>query len=114
MNQIKRFFVILLIAILVTIQGTIVKAADATMNVSLSSTTTTVTKGQEFTVMVEISDVNVGDGINTFQATLNYYTDVFTTVSIEGANDWVKQTYNSSNGIFILTYSNMLTSSKFH
>lgn len=110
MNQIKRFFVILLIAILVTIQGTMVKAVDATMKVALSSTTTTVSKGQEVTVLVGISDVNVGDGINTFQATLNYDTDVFTSVNIEGTNDWVKQTYNSSKGIFILTYTNMLTS----
>ena len=112
MKQFKKSLLILFIAIFIIMQCFIVKAADATMDVGLSSTTTTVSKGEEVTVMVGISNVNVGDGINTFQATLSYDTDVFTSVDIQGINDWTKQTYNSSKGIFILTYSNMLTSTE--
>lgn len=113
MKQIKKIMLsIILVVGVFMCQCYSVKAVEPSLNVSLSSTNTTIKKGQEVTVLVEISDIEMGDGINTFKATLNYDTDVFTSVDVQGINDWTKQTYNTENGIFILTYSNLLTTTE--
>lgn len=114
MKSVKRFslMVTLMIVTLAMLIGSAI-AAGETMDVSLVPAQTKVEKGKEVTVSVNIANVNVpsstGDGVNAFKATLTYDTDVFESVTIDGANDWVKQTYNTANGIFILTYSNLLT-----
>lgn len=114
MKSIKRFTLIamlMIVTLALTMGG--VTAAGETMDVSLAPAQTTVEKGKEVTVSLNIANVNVpsstGDGVNAFKATLAYDTDVFESVTIDGVNDWVKQTYNTANGIFILTYSNLLT-----
>lgn len=113
MKQIKKIMLsIILVVGVFMCQCYSVKAVEPSLNVSLSSTNTTIKKGQEVTVLVEISDIEMGDGINTFKATLNYDKDVFTSVDVQGINDWTKQTYNTENGIFILTYSNLLTTTE--
>lgn len=114
MKSVKRFSLMmtLIVVTLAMLMGSVI-AAGETMDVSLVPAQNKVEKGKEVTVSVNIANVNVpsstGDGVNAFKATLTYDTDVFESVTIDGANDWVKQTYNTANGIFILTYSNLLT-----
>lgn len=95
----KKILVIILIAVLLTSIANIVKAAN-TFKATLTANTTTLKAGEEVTVTIGVSDINMGtSGINTLEGKINYDTNVFeaiTSSSIQSLNNWTT-TYNDEN-----------------
>lgn len=98
----KRLYVIaIIIALLLSTLMVTVQAADLNCTVSMKSISEKVEKGKEFTVTIDVSDINAGKkGINSIKGTLEFDDKVFeeiTADSIEGSNDW-NATYSKDSG----------------
>ena len=99
----KRLYIIfLIIALIFSLLTVTVNAADSEFKVTLDSSDTSVEKGEEVTVTLNVSDFeeNVEKGINRVSGTLEIDDKAFeevTSESIEGLNDW-KVSYDSSTG----------------
>ena len=94
----KKILVIILIAVLLTSIANIVKAAN-TFKATLTANTTTLKAGEEVTVTLGVSDINMGEnGINTIEGKITYDKDIFETItssSITNLNNW-SVTYNDT------------------
>ena len=99
----KRLYIVfLIIALIFSVLTITVNAAESEFKVALDSSSTSVEKGKEFTVTLNVSDFeeNVEKGINRVSGTLEIDDKAFekiTSDSIEGLNDW-KVSYDSSTG----------------
>lgn len=106
----KKILVVVLMAMFI-IGGMIngVKAETTnTFKANLSASITTLKAGEEVTVTIGVSDINMGtNGINTLEGKINYDTNIFeaiTSSSIQSLNNWTT-TYNDEsstlNGKFL-------------
>ena len=98
--------IVLMVVFLLT---TIIKVnAYSSFNASATGSKTEVKPGEEFTVTLSVSDINMGtNGINTLEGKISYDTNIFETItssSIENLNNW-STTYNGEsttlNGKFL-------------
>ena len=100
----RNFLKIVIISImLILIYSTIVSAYS--YNTSMTPSSTSVGSAEELTVNVKVSNLDVGDGINTFSGVISYDQEIFEKISdssIEGLNSW-SANYNSDNGKVTLT-----------
>ncbi len=105
----KYFYVIAIIATVILSALTInVNAADYTFSASMKPSSTTIEAGEEFTVNIKVSNINVGNnGINSINGVFEYDASAFEDVtadSFEGLNDWtVKYTANTGKLSFLKT-----------
>jgi LPXTG-motif cell wall-anchored protein len=108
MKNVIKICLVLLVAIV--IMGSAVYAAlDCT--VSISTTKTEFSKNEEFTVNVNLSDIQSEKGVIAFSATLQYDKDVLTLVKMEGQNGWSSSpSYNEENGKLVMDRNNVTNS----
>lgn len=80
--------------------------AMTTCNVELSTSSTEVSKNEEFVVAVRLSNVQTDEGADMFQLTLLYDKECLEIVKMQGQNDWntpkAGSSYNPANGKMIL------------
>lgn len=96
---------IFVIVILITLSNA---ASTSIFKASLTSSTTTLKSGEEVTVTILVSDINMGDnGINTLEGKISYDKNIFEEVkssAIQSLNNWAT-TYNDEsstlNGKFL-------------
>ena len=100
----RKIFITLIIAI-ITVLGVSaqVKAEGNSFKASLTANSTELKPGQEVTVTLAVSDINMGDnGINTVEGIIEYDKTIFEelkTTSVQSLNNWTTtlNTENSSN-----------------
>ncbi len=101
----KVLSLVLLFLMMMSIMGT-VKAAF-TCKVSMQMEKTEFKKGDEFTVDINISDIQSERGVISLGATLEYDKDSLTLVKMEGQNGWESpsagSSYNEANGKIAIT-----------
>lgn len=88
--------IVMLIVMALSIIGITVQAATAT--VLLEPKSSQVALGTEFPVKVKVTNIDAGQGISRFEATLDYDEKIFNKIgptSIEGMNNWQIQ-YDAS------------------
>lgn len=105
-GKLKNKFELTLIAMLlitimlnlIGLSGT-VKAADNSFKAKLAANKTELKAGEEVTVTLGVSDINMGEnGINTIEGKITYDKDIFETItssSITNLNNW-SVTYNDT------------------
>lgn len=64
-----------------------------------------VSKNEEFTMNINLADIQSERGIITLGATLSYDKDSLSLVKMEGKNGWSNPSYNEDNGKFVLDRS---------
>ena len=105
----RRVTVINIIIITILMLGTMVEAeSGSSFKATVSSTKTSVKSGEEITITVSVSDIQMGEkGINTLEGTLQYDKDIFEEIkssNIQSQNNWTI-TYNDEsstlNGKFL-------------
>lgn len=78
-----------------------VNATTSSFTANLISSTTSLEPGEEITISLKVSDINMGeDGINALEGTIKYDTNIFETIkqsNITSENGW-SVTYNSETG----------------
>lgn len=91
-NKMKILVVLLLITLIVSIAGTS-RAADYTCKVTLAANNNgEVKQGESITLLVKVTDIEAGEGIASFNAMLEYDSDVFEcTVSGDDDGEWQRQ-----------------------
>lgn len=101
----KVLSLVLLFIMMMSIMGTV--NAAFTCNVSMEMEKTEFKKGDEFTVDINISNIQSERGVISLGATLEYDKDSLTLVSMKGQNGWedpsVGSTYNEANGKIAIT-----------
>ena len=98
----KKILMSLLLMIMIgAIMMSSVKATTNMFKAELAATNTNLKPGDEITVELNVSDIDMGDdGINTLEGTIKYDTNVFeeiTQASITSASGW-STTYNGEKG----------------
>lgn len=96
--------IIMLILLATNVQG----ASTSTFKATLGTSTTTLKPGEEVTVTIAVSDINMGEnGINTLEGKIKYDSNVFEEVkssAIQSLNNWTT-TFNDEsstlNGKFL-------------
>ena len=73
--------------------------ADCRCNVNVSISETNLKKNDQFTVDVNISDIQSEMGIMAFGATINYDKTSLTVEKIEGLNNWETPSNGSSYNV---------------
>ena len=80
--------------------------AKPSCNVSIAAKQTEVSKGDEFTIDVNLSNIQSEVGIIAIEATLEYEKDCLTLLKMEGQNSWdtpIKDlSYNEANGKLVI------------
>lgn len=90
-DKTKNIVAILLIMIIIAIASTSM-AADYTCKVSLHGNKTELKKGESVTVLVKATEIQAGQGIASFNAMLEYDSNVFSiTVNGDDEGVWTKQ-----------------------
>lgn len=101
----KVLSLVLLFIMMMSIMGTV--NAAFTCNVSMEMKKTEFKKGDEFTVDINISNIQSERGVISLGATLEYDKDSLTLVKMEGQNGWespsVGSSYNETNGKIAIT-----------
>lgn len=100
----RKVSLILLIIICIT---TSVYAATS-CKASLQTTKSEYSKGEEFTVDVNVTDLQSDRGIISFGATLSYDTSCLTFVKMEGKNGWSTPSYNKDSGVLVSDGSSLM------
>lgn len=80
--------------------ASIVNAFSVTMNLT---TTSKLKPGEVVEVVLNVSSIDAGEGINSIEATLEYDKNIFDEVTednLVGINKWKVQGYNEENGMF--------------
>lgn len=98
----------MIIAIILTMATISKGASTSTFKASATANTTALKPGEEVTVTIGVSDINMGtNGINTLEGKIKYDTNIFEEVkssSIQSLNNWTT-TYNDEsstlNGKFL-------------
>lgn len=105
----KVLSLVLLFLMMMSIMGTV--NAAFTCNVSMQIEKTEFKKGDEFTVDINISNIQSDRGVISLGATLEYDKDSLTLVKMEGQNGWetpaVGSSYNENNGKIAITRSGL-------
>ncbi len=105
----KILIVILMIGCIIGgMIGTVKADTSTTFKANLTANKTSIKTGEEITVTIGVSDINMGEnGINTLEGKINYDTNIFeaiTSNSIQSLNNWTT-TYNDEsstlNGKFL-------------
>ena len=106
----KKFLVNLLLVIMLGVMlASTVNAATNSFKAELSASSTSLKPGDEITLTLKVSDINMGDdGINAVEGTIKYDTNVFEAItqsSITSESGWSTtyngETSNSLNGKFL-------------
>lgn len=101
----KVLSLVLLFIIMMGMIGTV--NAAFTCNVSMQIEKTEYKKGDEFTVNINISNIQSDRGVISLGATLDYDKDSLTLVKMEGQNGWetpaIGASYNENNGKIAIT-----------
>ena len=105
----KKLILIEIIIFIIMILATTVKAESTnTFKASATANTTTLKPGEEVTITIGVSDINMGtNGINALEGTIKYDKNIFEEIksnSIQSLNGWTT-TYNDEsstlNGKFL-------------
>ena len=103
MKKIAKLSIIMLLMI---VGLTVNVYAKTDCNINMKTEQTEINKGKEFTIDVNLSDIESERGIIAIEATLEYDKDCLTLSKMEGQNDWdtpVKDlSYNESNGKLVI------------
>ena len=101
-KQLIKITLIMLVMIAMVINLTgIVNAAESSLDARLSATTTVLEKGKEVTVTISLANINVGEGVNTLKATVNWDKDILEFIDYERTvNDW-STTWNPTQGTLV-------------
>ena len=105
-TKMAKILTVLILAIIIL--GVNVYAAENTFKASVTPGTATLKPGEEITVAVDVSDINMGEnGINALEGTIKYDSNIFESVKtadVQSFNNW-STTYNdetsSLNGKFL-------------
>ena len=89
----------------VCIMGNVYGAFSCQIN--MEAPKTQVSKNDEFTVDVKITNIQSEKGVISFGGTLEYDKDSLTVISTEGQNGW-KMTYNDAEGIMLIEHDNLI------
>lgn len=104
-QKLKTIIVTLIIATLMTITtNTNVKAATNSYSMGIETNKNTIQEGENLEISLSLKDIKIetGDkGLGAYQATIEYDTEIFEYISIEGLNSWETPIYN--NGTFATT-----------
>ena len=97
----KEIILVGMIIFAIIALSTIVKAESTnTFKASATANTTTLKPGEEITITIGVSDINMGaNGINTLEGTIKYDKTIFEEIkssSIQSLNGWTT-TYNDEN-----------------
>lgn len=105
MKKIISFIIVILI--MIGMASSV--SAALTCKVSMEVDKTEYKKGDEFTVSMNVSDIQSDRGVIALGATLEYDKDSLTLVKMEGQNGWETPTsgasYNENNGKIAITRS---------
>ena len=104
----KKIKILTILILTIYMIGASVSAASNSFKASVTPSTTTLKPGEEVTITVKVSDINMGEnGINTLEGKIKYDTNVFESVKssdVQSLNNW-STTYNdetsSLNGKFL-------------
>ena len=104
----KAIKILTILMIAIAMIGASVYAARNSFKASVVASTTTLKPGEEVTITVKVSEINMGEnGINTLEGKIKYDTNVFESVKssdVQSFNNW-STTYNdetsSLNGKFL-------------
>lgn len=99
--------VVSLILLMIICITTSVYAATS-CNASLQTAKSEYSKGDEFTVDVNVTDLQSDRGIISFGATLDYDKNCLTFVKMEGKNGWSTPSYNKDSGILVSDGSSLM------
>lgn len=103
MRKIAKLSIIMLLMIVCL---TVNVYAKPNCNISMQTNETEVSKGTEFTIDVNLSDIESEKGIIAIEATLEYEKECLTLLKMEGQNEWdtpVKDlSYNEANGKLVI------------
>ena len=106
--KIKKIKILTILILTIYMMGASVYAESNSFKASVTPNTTTLKPGEEVTITVKVSDINMGEnGINTLEGKIKYDTNVFESVKssdVQSLNNW-STTYNdetsSLNGKFL-------------
>lgn len=108
--KVKKILIVILMVgcIIGGMIGTVKADTSTTFKANLTANKTSIKAGEEITVTIGASDINMGEnGINTLEGKINYDTNIFeaiTSSSIQSLNNWTT-TYNDEsstlNGKFL-------------
>lgn len=106
----KLVSLVILCFMIMSMMG-VVKAATFTCNVTMQMEKTEFKIGDEFTVDINISNIQSQKGVISFGATLEYDKESLTLVKMEGQNGWETPaagvSYNENNGKMAITRSGL-------
>ena len=100
--KVKKILIVILMVgcIIGGMIGTSKADTSTTFKANLTANKTSIKAGEEITVTIGVSDINMGEnGINTLEGKINYDTNIFeaiTSNSIQSLNNWTT-TYNDEN-----------------
>ena len=102
----KRIAKLSIIMLLMMVYLTVNVYAKPNCNINVETNQTEVVKGKEFTIDVNLSNIQSERGIIAVEATLEYEKDCLTLVKMEGQNNWDTPieglSYNKSNGKLVI------------
>lgn len=81
-------------------------------NVDIVTAKTEYSKNAEFTVDINLANVNADKGIIALGGILEYDKDSLTLVKMEGKGEWTKPSYNEANGKFVMDRGSVGTSNE--
>lgn len=102
MKKIVSLILLMIICITTTVYAT------TNCKASLQTAKSEYSKGDEFTVDVNITDLKSDRGIISFGATLDYDTSCLTFVKMEGKNGWSTPSYNKDSKILVSDGSSLM------
>lgn len=98
----------LVLAVIIGIMGISSVYAAGVFNAELKADKGEYTVGEEATVTVTLTNMQVGNGINVFGAALQYDKNCFENVKVEGINGWGGVVFNEENGALALDSANLM------
>lgn len=106
MKKIVKLSLIFLITM--CIMGNVYGALNC--NIDIKTDKTEYSKNEEFTVNINLANVNADKGIIALGGTLEYDKSSLTLVKMEGKGEWAKPSYNEANGKFVMDRGSVTTS----
>lgn len=108
MKAIKKYFLILILATMIIFNMiSVVEAASFKASVSASSAT--IERGKEVVISISISDIDVGNGIQALQGTLQYDSSALIYSSIQASAGWGSPLFNPENGSIVVESGDYIT-----
>jgi len=106
MKKISKLSIIFIIMLLVLVGLTANVYAKPNCTINMQPNQTEVNKGKEFTIDVNLSNIQSERGIIAIEATLEYEKNCLTLLKMEGQNNWdtpIKDlSYNEANGKLVI------------